>query len=139
MKHLLYLVLLYLLLPLNTVADFVLIILFYVTITENSYFAIICAFVAGGLIDLYYPSLLGFNMLIFLVLVQALLMVKKYLAQTPITILGLFTVFFLTKITIHHIVIAFDISVPYVILTIVFFFPLYGIMNRLFYRVWMRT
>ncbi|MBN2620376.1 rod shape-determining protein MreD [candidate division WOR-3 bacterium] len=139
MKYVLYLLFIYILLPLNTAADFVLMILFYVTIIENSYFAIICAFIAGLLIDLYYPSLLGFNMLIFLVLVQSLLMVKKYVAQTPITILGLFTVFFLTKITIHHIIIAFDISILYVILTIVFFFPVYGITNQLFYRVWMKT
>lgn len=139
MKYLLYFLLLYVLLPLNTVADFIAIILFYIAVMENGYFAVICAFVTGLLVDLYYPSLLGLNMLLFLVLVQSLLVIKTYLAQTPITISGVFAIFFLTKITILHIVIAFDISIPYIILTFLFFFPAYWILNRLVYRTWMKT
>jgi rod shape-determining protein MreD len=139
MKYILYLILLYILLPLNNIADFIAIFLFFITITESAYFAIVCAFIGGLLIDLYYPSMLGLNVLILLVLVQALLSIKKYVAQTLITTSGLFTVFFLMRVTVQHVVIAFDLSILYVIITIAVFFPIYVIVTRTIRRLWMRA
>lgn len=139
MKYALYLILLYIMLPLNTVADFIVIMLFFIALNEHAYFAILYAFIAGLLVDLYYPSLLGFNMLFFIVLVQILLIIITYITRTPIMLFALFSVFFLVKVTIHHIIVAFDTSILFIILTIILFFPVFGLLNRIVYRTWMKT
>ena len=126
-------------LPLNTIADFVVIMLFFVAISEHAHVAILYAFIAGLFVDLYYPSLLGLNMLLFVVLVQILLIIISYITKTPVILFALFAVFFLIKITVHHIIIAFDTSILFIILTLAFFFPICGLLNKIVYRVWMRT
>jgi cell shape-determining protein MreD len=139
MKYFLYFILLYILLPLNTIADFIVILLFFVTISEHSDFAILYAFIAGLLVDLYYPSTLGLNMLLFLILVQVLLIIKTYVTKTLAMLFAMFTVFFLLKVMIHHIVIAFSISILFLIITLVCFFPVFGVLHKLVYRTWMKT
>jgi rod shape-determining protein MreD len=139
MKYVLYFALLYVLLPLNTLADFIIILMFFVAINEHADFAIIYAFIAGLLVDLYYPSTLGMNMLLFVILVQILLIIKTYVTKTPIMVFALFTVFFLLKVIVHHMVVAFPTSIPFLLVSLLCFFPVFCLVHRIVYRTWMRT
>ena len=134
-----YFVLLYILLPLNTLADFITILLFFVAVNEHTHFAVIYAFTAGLLVDLYYPSTLGMNMLLFVILIQILLIIKTYVTKTPIMLFALFTVFFLLKVIVNHIVIAFPTSITFLAISLLCFFPVFGLLHKIVYRTWMRT
>jgi len=139
MKYILYFVLLYLLLPLNTIADFIVILLFSVAINEHAEFTILYAFVAGLLVDLYYPSMLGLNMLLFLIIAQVLMVVKTYVTKTPIMLFAMFTVFFLVKVIVHHFVISFPTSILFLLISLCCFFPVFGLLHKILYRTWMKT
>lgn len=138
MKYLLYIALLYLFLPFNLHVDAITILLFFIILNEDERFCLVFSFFAGLLIDLYYPAVLGINTLIYIVMVQTLLYSKKYITKTPVVTIGLFTIFYLVKITLTHAAVSFPLSFFGMILTIVLFFPIYVSLNKIINNTWMK-
>jgi rod shape-determining protein MreD len=138
MRYFFYFVLLYISLPLNRYIDIVTMLVFLIAIKEDYYYTIVFAFFSGMILDLYYPSSLGVNMIMYLVLVQLLLHVKKYLAQNVLITVLLFVVFYLTKVIISYVLVSMPISVLPIFATIILFIPILTSLNRLFYGAWLK-
>lgn len=138
MKYLLYIILLYLFLPFNNWIDLLSILIFFVSYKEDERFALIFAFYTGLIIDLYYPVTLGLNTLLYLILVQALLYVKKYTARNNVVAIGLFTIFYLIKVCISYIIISFSINIMLIISTLLISIPFFLFLNKLIYKKWMK-
>ena len=96
-RYVLYIALLYILLPLNASIDLISMMIFFIALTENESAALLVAFFAGLLIDLYYPVLFGINMLTYAVLVQAVVYFRKYFTQSPFVIFAVFTCFYIIR------------------------------------------
>lgn len=139
MKYLIYIVLLYLFLPFNFSIDLITLVLFFIIFNEDERFALIFSFLIGLLIDLYSPVHFGINILVYLVLTQLLLYIKKYIAQNFATIFGTFTIFYLTKIAIVHIILSSPLTIQPIIITIIAFVPFFLVLNKLVNGVWMKT
>jgi len=139
MKYILYIALLYIFLPFNLYIDLIAVLIFFIALRENERFTLFFSFFAGLLTDLYYPVVIGINLLIYIGLVQVLLYIKKYMAQSNLVTFALFAIFFLTKIVIVHLVLSTPLKIQPVIITLMFFFPTFMLLNRLVYRVWMKT
>jgi len=138
MRYLLYFLLLYLFLPFNLVLDLLAILLFFIIFNEIEWFALVFAFYTGLLIDLYSPSHLGLNALVYVILGQALLYIKRYIAKDLVTILMTFVVFFLVKIVVIEIAANSQLRLLAIVLTITLCLPMYLVMNKLLFRIWMK-
>ena len=139
MKYFIYIILLYIVLPFNFSIDFITALIFFIAFNEDSRFALIFAFVAGLLIDLYNPAHLGVNILVYIVLVQSLLYLKRYIIQNMFTIFATFLVFYLMKIVITHLIVLSPLDAQPIIITILIFLPFFAALNKLVYKVWMKT
>jgi rod shape-determining protein MreD len=138
-RYVLYIALLYILLPLNASIDLISMMIFFIALTENESAALLVAFFAGLLIDLYYPVLFGINMLTYAVLVQAVVYFRKYFTQSPFVIFAVFTCFYIIRSAVMYIIVTPTFHIPLFVLTIVFFLPVFVILNRTLHGTWMRT
>ena len=139
MKYALYVALLYIFLPFNLHIDLIAVLLFFIVFKEDERFVLLFSFFAGLLVDLYYPVVIGINLLIYLSLVQILLYIKKYIAQSNLVTFSVFATFYLTKIVIIHVALSISPKIQPAIITLLFFFPIFLLLNKLVYKVWMKT
>jgi len=139
MRYLIYFVLLYIFLPFNFSIDIPIILIFFIIFNEDERFAVIFSFLAGFLIDLYNPPMFGVNTLVYVLLAQSLLYLRKYILQSLLTTFVTFVIFYLAKIFILHLAIMSPLSTTPIALTIITFFPISWILHRLLYGVWTRT
>lgn len=139
MKYIIYIILLYIFLPFNFSVDLITILIFFIISNEDTKFALIFSFFTGLLIDLYNPANFGMNILVYLVLTQSLLYMKKYIAQNLATTLGTFVIFYVAKIVIIHIALLSPLKIYPITTTIIVFVPFFLILNRLVNGVWMKT
>jgi rod shape-determining protein MreD len=138
MRYIVYIVLLYLFLPLNHLLDLITVMLFFIIFNENEWFAIVFSFFAGFLVDLYNPTFLGLHALTYTMLAQVLLYVKRFVARDLITVLFAFAVFFLLKVILVAVVTGSKITPAPLVLTVAACLPLYLTANKLVFRTWMR-
>jgi rod shape-determining protein MreD len=138
-RYLVYILALYIALTLNAFIDVLAIIVFFIIMKEDARVALIFAFVAGLLIDLYSPAQLGVNTLVLLILTQTLLLLKRFLVVNPLTNVATFFVFYLIKIALANILISTPINTLHIVYTLAAFFPLTIILNRINFRIWMRV
>ena len=138
-SYLVYIVALYLAIVLNAYVDVLAIIIFFIIMKEDGRVALVFAFLAGLLLDLYAPVHLGVNTLLLLILTQTLLFLKKYLVVNPLTNVATFLVFFLIKTALANILVSAPLNTLYIIYTIVAFFPVTIILNRINFHIWMRV
>lgn len=139
MRSILYVILLYVLLPVNASIDLIAMLIFFVTFREDESAALLFAFFAGLLIDLYYPVLFGINMLTYVILVQAVLYLKKYFTESPFIIWIVFTIFYLIRIIVIYVFVSPALHIPLYVLTIAFSLPVFMVLNRTVYGIWMKT
>ena len=139
MKYLWYFALLYILLPFNLYIDMISILIFYLVFNEDERFTLAFSFFAGLLTDLFYPVVLGVNILIYVLLVQTMLYVKKYINQKMLINWAVFAIYYLVKIVITHIAISAPVNIKPIFLTIFCFLPIILLLNKIKYKVWMRT
>ncbi|MCK5258549.1 MAG: hypothetical protein KAJ69_03435 [Thermoplasmatales archaeon] len=138
MKYILYIVLLYVFLPFNLYIDLIAILIFFIAFQEDDRFVLLFSFFAGLLIDLYYPVVLGINMLIYIILVQTLIYIKRYIVHSPVVVFAIFMSFYLTKIVIMHLILSAPLVIQPIIITTIVFFPIFIFLNRLFYKRWIK-
>lgn len=138
MKYILYIVLLYVFLPFNIYIDLIAILIFFIAFQEDDRFVLLFSFFAGLLIDLYYPVVLGINMLIYIILVQTLIYIKRYIVHSPVVVFAIFMSFYLTKIVIMHLILSAPLVIQPIIITTIVFFPIFIFLNRLFYKRWIK-
>ncbi|MBA7534744.1 hypothetical protein ES705_26993 [subsurface metagenome] len=138
MKYILYIALLYIFLPFNLYIDLIAILIFFVAFQEDERFVLLFSFFAGLLIDLYYPVVLGFNILVYIILAQTLVYIKKYIVHSPVVTFAIFTTFYLTKIAIIHLVVSAPLAIQPIIITSIAFFPIFMLLNRLVYKNWIK-
>jgi len=138
MKYILYIVLLYVFLPFNLYIDLIAILIFFIAFQEDDRFVLLFSFFAGLLIDLYYPVVLGINMLIYIILVQTLIYIKRYIVHSPVVVFAIFMSFYLTKIVIMHLILSAPLVIQPIIITTIVFFPIFILLNRLFYKRWIK-
>lgn len=138
MKYLAYVFLLYVFLPFNHMIDIVAILLFIVYLREHPYFVLPFAFFAGLLLDLYYPVMLGFHMLTYLILMQLLIYIRKYLAHQTLIMFALFLAYYITKTIVSTLVFRIDLPLHAIGLTIITFGVLSAITYVLPQRSWMK-
>jgi cell shape-determining protein MreD len=137
-RYLIYFITLYLVLPFNALIDIIAIIVFFTITEEDERFALVFAFIAGILIDLYYPLRLGINTIIFITVTGTLIYVKKYLIRNPLTTFATFVVFYLIKTALTNLIISAPISPAPVFTTILAFFPVMLILSKIAFGLWMR-
>jgi len=138
MKYILYIVLLYVFLPFNLYIDLIAILIFFIAFQEDDRFVLLFSFFAGLLIDLYYPVVLGINMLIYIILVQTLIYIKRYIVHSPVVVFAIFMSFYLTKIVIMHLILSAPLVIQSIIITTIVFSPIFILLNRLFYKRWIK-
>ncbi|MBA7626478.1 hypothetical protein ES703_33928 [subsurface metagenome] len=138
MKYILYIVLLYVFLPFNPYIDLIAILIFFIAFQEDDRFVLLFSFFAGLLIDLYYPVVLGINMLIYIILVQTLIYIKRYIVHSPVVVFAIFMSFYLTKIVIMHLILSAPLVIQSIIITTIVFSPIFILLNRLFYKRWIK-
>jgi len=138
MRYLIYFLLLYIFLPFNHVVDILSILIFFVIFNEDNRFALIFSFFNGLLIDLYHPVSLGFNTLIYTAFGMALLYLKQFIIKDPLTTLITFTIFYLSKTIVIHIVISSPFNIQTFLITVFVFLPAVMILNRTLFKIWMR-
>jgi len=138
MKYILYIVLLYVFLPFNIYIDLIAILIFFIAFQEDDRFVLLFSFFAGLLIDLYYPVVLGINMLIYIILVQTLIYIKRYIVHSPVVVFAIFMSFYLTKIVIMHLILSAPLVIQPIIITTIVFSPIFILLNRLFYKRWIK-
>jgi cell shape-determining protein MreD len=139
MRFALYLILFYLFIPFNRYADVIAIIIFFIFWHENDWIALGYALFVGLLIDLYYPAMLGLNMLLLLILGQALILARDFIILNIPTTIALFSAFFLLKTIVIILVSVSNFHVWPIILTFLFFTPIYLGLHKLVYRQWTKT
>lgn len=138
MKYILYIVLLYVFLPFNPYIDLIAILIFFIAFQEDDRFVLLFSCFAGLLIDLYYPVVLGINMLIYIILVQTLIYIKRYIVHSPVVVFAIFMSFYLTKIVIMHLILSAPLVIRPIIITTIVFSPIFILLNRLFYKRWIK-
>ncbi len=138
MKYILYIVLLYVFLPFNIYIDLIAILIFFIAFQEDDRFVLLFSFFAGLLIDLYYPVVLGINMLIYIILVQTLIYIKRYIVHSPVVVFAIFMSFYLTKIVIMHLILSAPLVIQPIIITTIVCSPIFIFLNRLFYKRWIK-
>ncbi|MEO0137687.1 MAG: hypothetical protein ABIL39_10210 [candidate division WOR-3 bacterium] len=139
MRYLWYVIISYLFLPLNSFIDLLTILLYFVVLNEDDKSALIFSAFMGLLIDLYYPLSLGLNMLIFLLLAQGLVLLRKYFVREPLTLILIFFIFYLLRVLLVYIIGGRMANWNTLILTLIFCLPIFFILQKLFYKVWIRS
>jgi cell shape-determining protein MreD len=139
MLYPLYILILYLLLPLNSLVDLVTILIFFIAFNEDERFSIIFAFFSGLLLDLYNPVKFGLNTIVFTALSQVLIYVKKYVAKGLIPVFFTFLIFFVLRIFIITLAAPGAFRILNILATIILFLPLSAILNKVFRRSWTKT
>jgi hypothetical protein len=134
-----YILILYLFLPLNSRADLITILVFFLVFNEDERFSVFFAFFSGLLIDLYNPVKFGLNTVVFTVLSQSLIYLKKYVAKGLIPIFFTFLMFFLLRVFIITLAAPGTFRLIAILATIALFLPLTAIFNKIFRRSWMKT
>ncbi|MDH4211227.1 MAG: hypothetical protein OEV79_07235 [candidate division WOR-3 bacterium] len=137
-RYLLYFLALYLSLPFNSTIEIATIIVFFVIMKEDARFALIFAFATGLLTDLYYPVRLGVNAIVYISLTQLLLYLKRFLVLNPLTTIATFTVLYLVKTAALNVFVSAHIDAARIIFTILIFFPIVFLLNRIGYGIWMK-
>jgi rod shape-determining protein MreD len=138
MKYLWYFVLLYILLPFNLYVDLISILIFYLIFHEDERFALVFAFFAGLLIDLFHPLVLGINIIIYIVLVEIVIYIKNYIVRSIWFSWIVFIAFYAARTFAIYIALSTTTSIISMFLTIISFLPFVLVLNKLKYRVWMR-
>ena len=138
-RYLVYFIAVYLLLPVSAVVDVLTIIVFFIIINEDVRIALIFSFFTGLLIDLYQPVRIGINALLYIIITQSLLYMKKYLVINPLTTIATFCVFYLIKVALTNILVSAPINLLHIAYTIIAFFPVTSILNRINFGTWMRA
>jgi len=139
MLYPLYILILYLLLPLNSLVDLITILVFFIAFNEDERFSIIFAFFSGLLLDLHNPVKFGLNTIVFTALSQVLIYVKKYVAKGLVPIFFTFLIFFILRIFIITLAAPGAFRIINILATIVLFLPLSAILNKVFRRSWTKT
>ncbi len=139
MRYLFYFIITYLLLPLNTSIDFISILLYFIVLNEDEKFALIFSCIIGLLLDLYHPVSLGSNMLAFVVLAQGIIFIKKYFLREPVSLIIVFFVFYLFRMLIVYIIPGRMIMWNTFILTLIFCLPILFLLQKIFFKVWIRS
>ena len=137
-RYIIYFIALYLALPFNAITDIIAIIVFFSITEEDERFALVFAFIAGILVDLYYPVRLGVNTLIYITVTGTLIYLKKYLIRNPLTTFATFVVFYLIKTALTNVVISAPINPLLIFTTILAFFPVMLLLSKIAFGVWMR-
>jgi cell shape-determining protein MreD len=138
-RCLVYLIALYLALPISATVDVLTIILFFIIMESDARIAILFSFFTGLLIDLYSPVRMGVNTLLYITLTQSLLFLKKFLVINPFTIIATFFVFYLIKVALANILVSAPINLLHIGYTIVAFFPVTMILSRISFGIWMKA
>jgi cell shape-determining protein MreD len=134
-----YVLILYILLPLNSLADLITVLVFFIAFNEDERFSVLFAFFSGLLIDLYNPIKLGLNALVLTVLSQSLIYLKKYVAKGLSPVFVTYLAFFLLRVFIVTLAAPGTFRLFNVLITIAAFLPLSYALNRMFRRSWMRV
>jgi hypothetical protein len=138
-RFLVYIIVLYLALPISAVVDLMTIVLFFVIIREDALPALLVSFFTGLLLDLYLPVRIGVNTIISITLTQSLLLMKKYLVINPLTTISTFVVFLLVKAALANLIISAPLNLLHILYTIAAFFPVVLILNRISFGAWMKA
>jgi hypothetical protein len=139
LRYLVYIIALYVALTLNAFVDVLTIIVFFIIMKEDARIALVFAFLTGLLVDLYTPVQLGVNTLLLLILTQTLIFLKKYLVVNPLTNFATFLVFYLIKTALANTLVFAPINTLHIVYTIVAFFPVTIILNKINFRIWMKV
>lgn len=139
MRFALYLLIFYLILPFNAYIDLIAIVIFFIFWHENNWIALGYAMFVGLLIDLYYPSLLGLNMLLLVAAGQVIILVRDFIVQNMPTTIALFTAFFLFKTIIISLVSRANFHPWSMVLTFLAFTPVYLGLHKVMQRQWTKT
>ncbi len=139
MRFLLYFILVYFFIPINSAVDLLTILVYFVALNEDNIFSILFAFFVGLLMDLYYPVSIGVNMLIFLILTQGLVFIKKYLVREPLTLIIVFTIFYSVRVLTAYVIPGRIIMWNNAFLTIIFALPVIFILQKICFNVWIRN
>ncbi len=138
MRYFLYFFLLYVFLPLNAFVDLIAITVFFIIFHEQEHYALIFAFFAGLLLDLFQPAKLGLQTMIFTALGQSLIFVRKFVAKGLIPITATFFIFFSIRTATMALAVYRNFSLPVFLTTMTGFLPLYLLYNRLMLGSWTR-
>lgn len=136
LRYLFYVVALYITLPFSGTIDVATVIVFFVILEEDTRFALIFAFLAGLISDLYFPVRLGINTLVNITLSQSLILLKKYLVLNPLTTIATFVVLYFVKIAVLNVLVSAPIDPAQISYTILIFFPVYFVLKRIVSGVW---
>ncbi|OGC41320.1 hypothetical protein A2Y85_06805 [candidate division WOR-3 bacterium RBG_13_43_14] len=139
MRFVLYLALFYLFLPFNRYIDLIAIVIFFIFWHENNWIGLLYALFVGFLIDLYNPSRLGLNILIFLVLGQVIIYVRDFIVQNLPTTIALFSAFFLSRVIVISLLSVTNFHIWSIVITFLAFIPIYLGLHKIVYRQWMKT
>jgi cell shape-determining protein MreD len=137
-RYLIYFIALYLALPFNAITDIIAIIVFFTITEEDERFALVFSFIAGILVDLYYPLRLGVNTLIYISVTATLIYLKKYLIRNPLTTFATFVVFYLIKTALTNVIVSAPIDPVPILTTILAFFPAMLLLSKIAFGVWMK-
>lgn len=132
-----YVLILYILLPLNSLVDLISILIFFVAFNEDERFAVLFAFFSGLLIDLYNPIKLGLNTLVLTILSQSLVYLKKYVAKGLSPVFVTYLAFFLLRVIIITLAAPGSFRLLNILITIAVFLPFSYALNQVFRRSWM--
>lgn len=138
MRYALYVLLLYVFLPLNAFIELIPILIFFTVFHEDERFALVFAFGAGLLLDLYDPAKLGLQTMVATVLGQSLIFVRKFVAKGVLPITATFTAFYLVRVAALNIAAPGTCSLWAVIATLAGFLPVYLAFNRIALGSWMK-
>ncbi len=139
MRFALYILLFYIFLPFNRYIDLIAIIIFFIFWHEKHLIALLYALFIGLLIDLYYPSMLGLNILIYLVFGQIIIFFRDFIVQNLPTTVALFSAFFLSKIIAVSLLSSTDLHLRSIVFTFLAFVPVYLGLHKIIFRAWMKT
>ena len=120
--------------------DLLLVLLFLVAYNEPLTFALVYGFLLGLLIDLVNPANLGIHALVYTLLPLVIQFLKVRLYQNVVSVSLSFLVIFILKVVVIGLAARNPqvFSVLYFFYTIVCFFPIFLITNRLLFRAWMK-
>lgn len=136
MRYLLYFFLLYVFLPLNAFVDLIAITVFFIIFHEPEQYALIFAFFAGLLLDLFQPVKLGLHTMLFTTLGQSLIFLRKFVAKGLIPITATFFIFFIVRTAALAFAVYRNFSFPVFLTTMTGFLPLYLLYHRLMLGSW---
>lgn len=120
--------------------DLLLILLFFVAYNESLMLALVYGFLLGLLIDLVNPATLGLHALVYTLLPLVIQFLKVRLYQNAVSVALSFLAIFILKVVIIGLV-APNLrvfSILYFLYTIVCFFPMFLLANRLLFSAWMK-